>query len=87
VVPAFDIGSRVSLSSGHMGVVAEFYPDYPFRPSVLLYWDKDGGVLPVQQQVVLPLLDYPNVRLSRIGGRKIEHLVPEKQDGDWEDAK
>ena len=85
IVPAFDIGSPVNLSSGHLGIVRGFSPETPFQPAVQLVRDPTGASLPEKRRITLRLTDYANLRVRSIDGRRVEHLQPEKSGHGWED--
>lgn len=85
VVPPFGLGETVTLSSGHSGVVSEFHPDTPFRPTVQILWDKSGDVVPAAQRVTLALPSYPSATVTRYQGRTVDYLLPETPDAGWEE--
>lgn len=84
-VPPFGFGDTVQLTSGHQAVVVDFDPERPFRPTVVLLRDPAGEPVPESQRNELPLEKYPNVRITHLHGRSVEHLVPAAADATWEE--
>jgi HD-GYP domain-containing protein (c-di-GMP phosphodiesterase class II) len=85
IVPPFGLGERVRLSSGHQGMVVDFDPDRPFRPTVALLADPNGQPLPEKKRLELPLADYPQFHVVVLRERSVEHLLPDDPDARWED--
>ncbi|MCX7935159.1 MAG: hypothetical protein N3A66_07875 [Planctomycetota bacterium] len=86
-LPPFPLGSAVTLSSGFRAVVIAWEAARPFQPRVRLLEDPAGERLPSSKRVELSLADQPEMRIARIGGRTIEHLLPASPAAaGWEEA-
>jgi hypothetical protein len=83
VVSPFPLGSAVQLTSGHRGMVTGFNPERPFRPTVRLLTDSEGGVRD-EAGADLDLVEHPQFCIDRAGGQSVAHLLPEDPDTRWE---
>ncbi len=75
-LPPFPPGSAVMLSSGHRAAVTGWDAAHPFQPRVRLLNAPGGESLPSSKRADLSLTEEPEMRVIRIGGRNIEHLLP-----------
>lgn len=86
IVPTFEIGAPVCLSSGHHAVVRIFLPQTPFQPTVQILRDPTGIALSAKRRVMLKLTEYATLRVRSIDGRRVEHLQPDAPHLGWEDC-
>lgn len=85
IVPPFPLGSSVLLNSGHTAMVTDFKPSVPFRPTVLILKDPSGVVIPESKRGEVELKKYPEMKILRLDGRKVDHLIPDNSEARWED--